>query len=200
MVRAGWRPRPRRLAEAHHVSRHALTLRAAPSRRDGLRPYSASGATVAPPGMAGKPGAGDSLALQSVVPACPTGKHRQPPDGSALVRASTAGSPRHDSPRPTRIEPEPDVRHGPCCAALPAVDALLDALGGRIACGCGRYRRRSPPAAQRPQRLRRCAGAGDTWPCAGLPANDGRTLNRVALIGFAASGSLPFRIGLVALR
>ena len=39
--------------------------------------------------------------------------------------------------------------------------------------------------------------AGDTWPCAGLPANDGRTLNRVALIGFAASACLPFRIRLV---
>jgi hypothetical protein len=32
-----------------------------------------------------------------------------------------------------------------------------------------------------------------------LPANAGRTLNRVAFIGFAASGWLPFRIGLVSI-
>ena len=183
MVRAGWRPGPRRQAEAHHVSRHALTLRAAPSRRDGLRPYSASGANVARPEWRESPALGSSLALKPVVPARPTGRHRQPPDGSVLVRASTAGSPTHDSPRPTRIEPAPDARHGRCCAALPGIDAILDALGGRSARDCGRYRRRSPPGARRPQRVRPCAGAGDTCPFAGLPAGAGRTLNRVALIG-----------------
>ena len=200
MVRAGWRPGPRRQAEAHHVSRHALTLRAAPSRRDGRRPYSASGANVARPEWRESPALRSSLALKPVVPARPTGRHRQPPDGSVLVRASTAGAPAHDSPRPTRIEPAPDARQDVAAPRSPAStpSSMRSAAG---ACDCGRYRRRSPPGAQRPQRVRPCARAGDTCPFAGLPAGAGRTLNRVALIGgFAASGRLPFRIGLVTLR
>jgi hypothetical protein len=78
--------------------------------------------------MAGAPGAHEGLPLQPVVPARPTGKHREPPAGSVPLSASTGKRPAHDSPSATRIELGPGASQRRWYSALPGIGATLGEL------------------------------------------------------------------------